>query len=777
MDFLKKLAKSDAGQMAMNMVRQNVEEKFKEYTASQQNSVGSTSQSGDTEGQPLWPGPVNKSLPFAIEKKLSSNFSRATYGDGYALVYTPTNYIVYANDDSTCIDHLEYLWKEFDECVLQHNDPVKLIDDLVPAIIREKEQQSDCLPVFFAIVAGFSKYVKQQQEKGGTRFSMSKLNKRGDTPVHVAAEYGTIGLLQCLWDECFDPLTINQNGETILQVARSRPDIIKYITKNVKGEVFDRMILTTENHPTPLEPKYPKSFESILKYTIDNNLPHCLFAPGLLISSSKFSFRDLETVLKILYIQDSDFLGRLHKSQNIFHNINAFSHQQQKLIMSFAKLEMLNVQDSDGLTPIHCIAKSGSVETFLTMWSYGADINLLTNNGQYPMDYALVRDDLDLVKAFLAFDGKYSDRFMKDAVNQKSRKCSETLKKHFKALEETKNNKIEFNNSDPTHRRCKNFPAIKKDDRIVLSIDGGGMKGILALQLLKEIEKIVGNHFLKRFNHIGGTSTGSMITLGLVQYGNIDHVIRQYFRMKDEIFIGSRPYSGEGLENALINEFGRDTLKQLGEKNNIRVCIPVARVDISPPQLYMFRSYDLRDPVFEKDSSNLNWCAAKVVRSSSAAPSFFPPVDGKFMDGGLIANNPSIDILTDCQRLEFERNERNTTKIIVSVGTGAMEKKIDNIDLMKPTTMGGIINTFNQVLHLKDVFIEQLTASDGVTVERARWMAEAMGMAFFRFTPNLEFPVAIDEKKDGALIDAMLAVKYEAITMRNEMLMLASIFK
>lgn len=58
------------------------------------------------------------------------------------------------------------------------------------------------------------------------------------------------------------------------------------------------------------------------------------------------------------------------------------------------------------------------------------------------------------------------------------------------------------------------------------------MKGILALQLLKEIEKVVGNKFLRWFNHIGGTSTGSMITLGLVKYGNIDHVIRQYFRMK-----------------------------------------------------------------------------------------------------------------------------------------------------------------------------------------------------------------------------------------------------
>lgn len=56
-------------------------------------------------------------------------------------------------------------------------------------------------------------------------------------------------------------------------------------------------------------------------------------------------------------------------------------------------------------------------------------------------------------------------------------------------------------------------------------------------------------------------------------------------------------------------------------------------------------------------------------------------------------------------------------------------------------------------------------------------MAEAMGMTYFRFSPNLEFPVAIDEKSDIALVDAMLAVKYETMSMRNEMLMLSSVLK
>uniref|UniRef100_A0A1I7TJH2 phospholipase A2 n=1 Tax=Caenorhabditis tropicalis TaxID=1561998 RepID=A0A1I7TJH2_9PELO len=776
MDFFKKLAQSEVGQMAMNAARQSVEERIREYADAQQKQSASTSQTSNPKAQSMWPGPVDKTLRFSITTKLSNNFSLAAYGDGHALVYTPTNYIVYFNKNASYIDDLEYLWKEYDESIQQLSNPINLLNDMVPVMLREKEMQSECSPLFFAIIAGFTKYIKEQKEKEGTGFSMSKVNRRGDTPVHVAAQFGSLSLLQSLWDSYFDPLTINHNGETILQAARHRPDITKYINQHVSGEVCNQMILTSQSNQKPDVPNYPRSFESLQEHAIKNNMPHCLFAPTEMLKKAQFSFRDLETVLRILYVQDSNFLGRLYNSKNIFHSFDTFTNEQQKLLLGFANVEMLNAKDSEGLTPMHYIAKSGGLSTFMLLWSYGAEVNEMDNKGIYPMDYALKRDDVDIVKAFLVFDGVCNNPFLADSMKNK-KKSTETLQKHYKALEEGKVKTVKFENDNPTHRRCQNFPKLSKDDGIVLSIDGGGMKGILALQLLKEIEKVVGNKFLGWFNHIGGTSTGSMITLGLVKYGNIDHVIRQYFRMKDDIFVGSRPYSGEGLENALLNEFGRDTLKQLGEKKNIRISIPVARVDISPPQLYMFRSYDLKDPTFDQSSLKPAWGAAKVVRASSAAPSFFPPVDGKYMDGGLIANNPAVDILTDCQRLEFERNQKNMSKIIVSIGTGAMQKKIENVDLMKPTTMGGIVNTFNQILHLKDVFIEQLTAADGVTVERARWMAEAMGMAFFRFTPNLEFPVAIDEKDDSALLDAMLGVKYESMTMRNDMLMLASILK
>lgn len=60
------------------------------------------------------------------------------------------------------------------------------------------------------------------------------------------------------------------------------------------------------------------------------------------------------------------------------------------------------------------------------------------------MDYALERDDVDIVKAFLAFDGHSTDRILKAALNSR-RKCAEVLQKHFKALEEGKEKNIKYN--------------------------------------------------------------------------------------------------------------------------------------------------------------------------------------------------------------------------------------------------------------------------------------------------------------------------------------------
>jgi calcium-independent phospholipase A2 len=109
--------------------------------------------------------------------------------------------------------------------------------------------------------------------------------------------------------------------------------------------------------------------------------------------------------------------------------------------------------------------------------------------------------------------------------------------------------------------------------------------------------------------------------------------------------------------------------------------------DRLPPDLHLFRTYkspqetlgindfenpELPSPTSCHASDQLVW---KAARASGAAPSFFRP-EGNFVDGGIISNNPSLDLLTEiaeynvAKRAIGQDDEVIKPMILVSLGTG-----------------------------------------------------------------------------------------------------------
>jgi calcium-independent phospholipase A2 len=109
--------------------------------------------------------------------------------------------------------------------------------------------------------------------------------------------------------------------------------------------------------------------------------------------------------------------------------------------------------------------------------------------------------------------------------------------------------------------------------------------------------------------------------------------------------------------------------------------------DRLPPDLHLFRTYkspqetlgindfenpELPSPTSCHASDQLVW---KAARASGAAPSFFRP-EGNFVDGGIISNNPSLDLLTEiaeynvAKRAIGQDDEVIKPTILVSLGTG-----------------------------------------------------------------------------------------------------------
>ena len=90
--------------------------------------------------------------------------------------------------------------------------------------------------------------------------------------------------------------------------------------------------------------------------------------------------------------------------------------------------------------------------------------------------------------------------------------------------------------SDKVPRKRGNW---EKNNAAVLALDGGGIRGLVLVQMLLDLERRSNLQITQLFDWIGGTSTGSMLTLGMIYADmGLRDVQQLYFSLKDEIFQG-----------------------------------------------------------------------------------------------------------------------------------------------------------------------------------------------------------------------------------------------
>ncbi|KAA3678674.1 calcium-independent phospholipase A2 [Paragonimus westermani] len=123
----------------------------------------------------------------------------------------------------------------------------------------------------------------------------------------------------------------------------------------------------------------------------------------------------------------------------------------------------------------------------------------------------------------------------------------------------------------------------------VLSMDGGGVRGLILVQTLRALERITGKRVTELFDWIIGTSTGGILSLMLVR-GKCLHCCRNMlFAFKENVFCGRRPYPADGLEKVIRRELGEQT--KMTDLKRIRVAVTTVLSDRCPPVFHMFRNY------------------------------------------------------------------------------------------------------------------------------------------------------------------------------------------
>lgn len=180
--------------------------------------------------------------------------------------------------------------------------------------------------------------------------------------------------------------------------------------------------------------------------------------------------------------------------------------------------------------------------------------------------------------------------------------------------------------------------------RKILSIDGGGIKGVFPASFLATVEDSLGERIADYFDLIVGTSTGGIIALALGLGWSAKETLSFYEELGPSIFKGNRifkwlrgcvlcKYNQAPLKDALESKFGD---RALGESAK-RLVIPSLNLETGEVHVYK----TLHHPRFEIDYKK---SAVEVALATAAAPTFFPThrsSDGiPLVDGGMWANNP-----------------------------------------------------------------------------------------------------------------------------------------
>jgi patatin-like phospholipase/acyl hydrolase len=290
--------------------------------------------------------------------------------------------------------------------------------------------------------------------------------------------------------------------------------------------------------------------------------------------------------------------------------------------------------------------------------------------------------------------------------------------------------------------------------KTILSIDGGGIRGLIPAMVLAEIEKRTGKAVADLFDLVAGTSTGAILGMGLCKpdrQGRPEYsakaLARLYEQRGSEIFSRSlwkglasaggildEKYSEDGLEQVLLEYFGEDVL------GGALTDVLVTSYDIENRQPHFYKSW--RD---EWEDIPMRHAA----RATSAAPSYFEPAlvparggDRALIDGGVFINNPAVSAYAEYRRIFPDEQDF----FVVSLGTGEQVRPIPYEDARNWGQAEWVIPLLNCMF-------------DGVSDAVNYQMAHMLGDDFVRFQTSLS--VASDDM-DNATQGNIQNLKSEA---------------
>jgi len=279
----------------------------------------------------------------------------------------------------------------------------------------------------------------------------------------------------------------------------------------------------------------------------------------------------------------------------------------------------------------------------------------------------------------------------------------------------------------------------------VLSIDGGGIRGLITTVILQRLVATPGlDRLLDRADLLAGTSTGGLLALGIAHGLPLSVIRDTYAKRGPKIFDDSffddvvdlgkligADYDIAPLRRELRKLFGDATLGDLKQ----RVLITAFDLDNEDPSP---EKRTWKPKLFHNFPGAENDRAVPIVKCglyTSAAPSFFPSVDG-YIDGGVFASNPSMCALAQTQDVRYAPLPALDDVVLLSLGTGTNLQYI-----------AGATHDWGYIQWAKPLLSLMLSGTAGIADYQC---AQLLREGYHRFAPVLPAgkSIGLDAAKD-----------------------------
>lgn len=302
----------------------------------------------------------------------------------------------------------------------------------------------------------------------------------------------------------------------------------------------------------------------------------------------------------------------------------------------------------------------------------------------------------------------------------------------------------------------------------ILSIDGGGIRGVVILEILKRLESLTGQPVHKMFDLICGVSTGAILAMllgalkkdlatceDLYRLVSKNLFVSDFWRGTSRLLWTHAYYDSSVWEKILKEVFTEDkSLIETSLQHDVPKVMAIS-ASLKSPRIkpYVFRNYNFHPldshGVYEGSCRHKVW---QSVRASTSAPGYFEDFvldNHVHSDGGILINNPTAIAVHEAQSIWPEEK----IQCIVSIGTGKYSPQVPEV-----TSSDSVTST-----SLKAKITSLIDSATDTEITHRLLQDLCPEGTYFRMNPTLSEWMSLDEnrseKLDQLRLDAQMYVR------------------